>query len=244
MTDDRQEFEAQRRADAIALGQDGPLNQEALLLLRAAGRHRYTYLWNWLGVPIIQIPSDIVTLQEIVWETKPDLIIETGVARGGSVIFFASMLQLLGRGTVVGIDVDIRAHNRDSIERHPLAHRVKLIEGSSTDPATVSAVAALAQPGAKIMVVLDSDHSYAHVLAELRAYAPLVTKGQYLVVADTGLAIEGGDFVPRDGWGAGNDPMAALDTFMTECDRFEVDPVYNGKVLMTSSPRGYLKCRE
>ncbi len=242
MKDDRKEFEKQARRDAIALGEDEALNADGLHLLREAGKHRYTYLWSWLGVPIIQVPSDVVAMQEIIWETKPDIIIETGIARGGSAIFLASMLQLLGRGTVVGVDIDIRAHNRDSIESHPLGHRVRLIEGSSTDPDTVARVKALIEPGAKVMVILDSDHSYAHVKNELAAYAPLVTEGQFLIVADTGLAIASHNFTPPHGWGNGNDPMAAMDEYLAESDRFEIDPVYNGKLLMTSSPRGYLRC--
>src|SRR5579864_8617534 len=183
--DDRAEFEADKRRNTLALGADAAVFDAALDALVAADRHRYNYLWSWMGAPVIQLPADILATQEVIWAAKPEVIVETGVARGGSLIFYASMLTLIGRGQVIGVDIDIRAHNRDTIERHPMAGKIALIEGSSTAPETLAAVRAAIPPGAAVMVLLDSDHSRAHVLAELRAYGPLVTPGQFLVVSDT-----------------------------------------------------------
>jgi cephalosporin hydroxylase len=244
--DDRAAFEEKQHAQAVALGQDLQVFDAALSALQAADKYDYTYLWSWMGVPIIQLPADIMATQEVIWATKPDVIIETGVARGGSVLFMASLLELIGKGKVIGIDIDIRAHNRDSIERHPMAKRVTLIEGPSTDPATVEKVRAEMPAGAAVMVILDSDHSRDHVLAELRSYGPIVTKGCYLVVADTILGHFDANQTPRNRsklWLKGNEPLSALHTFLQETDRFEVDPVVNGKLILASSPGGYLRCR-
>ncbi|HEY4440345.1 MAG TPA: CmcI family methyltransferase [Candidatus Elarobacter sp.] len=242
MHDDRAEFEEAKRRSTAALAADSDLLHRAADVQIDAAGHRYTYLWSWLGLPIIQLPPDVVALQEIVWETRPDVLIETGVARGGSLALFATVFGVLGRGVVVGVDVDIRPHNRAAIEQHPLAPRIRLVEGSSTDEATLAQVRALIPHGSRVMVVLDSDHSHAHVLAELRAYAPLVTPGQFLVVADTGLGIpEAARMVIRD-WGPQNNPMTAMNAYLAETNRFEIDPFYNGKLLLTSNPRGYLRC--
>lgn len=245
-SDDRAQFEETKRAHALALGRDQRLEIEAVALRTAADKYSYSYLWSWLGVPIIQLPADIVAMQEIIWATKPDVIIETGVARGGSVIFMASLLELIGKGKVIGIDIDIRAHNRDSIERHPMSKRIVLIEGASTDSAVLAKIKAQVPAGASVMIVLDSDHGRDHVLAELRLYGPLVTEGCYLIVADTGLGQLDQNRTPRDRskvWLKGNDPSAALQAYLAETDSFEIDEVTNGKLLLTSSPGGYLRCR-
>ena len=148
-------------------------------------QHEYSYHFKWLGLPIIQYPQDIVALQEIIWQIKPDLIIETGIARGGSLIFYASILEMLGKGEVLGIDIDIRKNNKDAIEKHPLFKRIKMIQGSSIVKDTVKRVYEFAKDKKRIMVVLDSNHSHKHVLKELNLYSPLVTKGSYLVILDT-----------------------------------------------------------
>jgi cephalosporin hydroxylase len=158
----------------------------------------------------------------------------------------ASLMELIGKGKVIGVDIDIRAHNRDSIERHPMAKRVVLVEGPSTAGATLAKVIAEIPSGASVMVVLDSDHSRDHVLAELRSYGPLVTGGCYLVVADTILGHLAADQTPRNRskvWLRGNEPLSALKAYLEETDRFEVDPVLNGKLILSSSPGGYLRCR-
>jgi cephalosporin hydroxylase len=246
VSDDRAAFARRVRRQSEALGRDRRLFKQAVSAIRAADKYDYTYLWSWMGVPIIQLPADIIAIQEVIWSTKPDIIIETGVARGGSVLFMASLLELIGKGKVIGIDVDIRAHNRDTIERHPMSKRVVLIEGSSTDATILAKTRAEIPEGASVMVVLDSDHRRDHVLAELRSYAPLVTQGHYLVVADTILGHLDAAQTPRNRaklWLRGNEPLSALEAYLGETDRFEADPVLNGKLILSSSPGGYLRCR-
>ena len=242
--DDRKEFEAHKVAQSLALGQDGDVFQSSISHMLQLDRYDYSYLWSWMGVPIIQMPADIMATQEVIWATRPDIIIETGVARGGSVLFMASILELMGNGRVIGVDIDIRAHNRDSIETHPMSKRVELIEGGSVDADTLSEVRALIPPGARVMVVLDSDHSRDHVLAECRAYGALVTPGCYMVVADTMIGHVAKEDSPKNrskSWFAGNEPLSALKDYMSEVDHFEVDLVLNGKLVLSSSPGGYVR---
>jgi cephalosporin hydroxylase len=244
--DDRAAFEERKRAQATALGRDPQVFAAAVDALHAADKYDYFYLWSWMGVPIIQLPADVMVTQEVIWTTKPDVIIETGVARGGSVLFMASMLELIGKGKVIGIDIDIRAHNRETIEGHPMAKRVMLIEGHSTAPETVAKVKTAIPAAASVMVVLDSDHSRDHVLDELRSYGPFVTEGCYLVIADTILGRFAPEQTPRNRskvWLKGNEPLSALEIYLAETSRFEVDPVVNGKLILASSPGGYLRCR-
>jgi cephalosporin hydroxylase len=243
--DDRASFEQNKRAHATALGQDQQLFAAATELLTAADKYGYAYLWSWLGVPIIQLPADVMATQEVIWATKPDIIIETGVARGGSVLFMASLLELIGKGKVIGVDIDIRAHNRDSIERHPMSKRVLLIEGPSTAPSVMAQVRQEIPANAAVMAILDSDHSRAHVLDELRHYGPLVTPGCYLIVADTRLGHLDASQTPQKRskvWLKGNEPLSALQDYLHETERFEIDPVINGKLILASSPGGYLRC--
>jgi cephalosporin hydroxylase len=244
--DDRAAFVARMRGQAEALGKDPLLFEQSLNTLLTADKYDYAYLWSWMGVPIIQMPADVMTTQEVIFATTPDVIIETGVARGGSIIFMASLLELIGNGKVIGIDIDIRPHNRNLIENHRMSKRIELIEGPSTDPATLDMVWSKIPKGASVMVVLDSDHSRDHVLAELRAYGPVVTPGCYLVVADTLL----GHLDPKNAiqnrskiWIKGDEPLAALKIYLSETDRFEVDPIVNGKLIFSSSPGGYLVCK-
>jgi cephalosporin hydroxylase len=244
--DDRAAFAEKVRAQTRALGRDPQVFEVAVNALLAADKYDYFYLWSWMGVPIIQLPADIMATQEVIWATKPDVIIETGVARGGSVLFMASLLELIGKGKVIGVDIDIREHNRDSIERHPMAKRVILIEGSSTDPTVVAKLCNQIPDGASVMVVLDSDHGREHVLAELRCFGPMVTPGCYLVVADTLLGRLKPEQTPRNRsklWQKGNEPLSAVAAYLEETDRFEVDPEINGKLILASSPGGYLRCR-
>jgi cephalosporin hydroxylase len=242
--DDRTSFEAHKVAQSIALGQDNTVFQSSIAHMLQLDRYDYSYLWSWMGVPIIQMPADIMATQEVIWTTKPDIIIETGVARGGSVLFMASLLHLMGKGQVIGVDIDIRAHNRDSIESHPISNRVTLVEGGSTSKETLAKVSALIPSGARVMVVLDSDHSRGHVLDECRAYGPLVTPGCYMVVADTMIGHVAQEDSPQNrskSWFAGNEPLSALNDYMAEVDFFEVDPVLNGKLVLSSSPGGYIR---
>ena len=244
MTDDSDEFLQMQRNRARALSADSEARELDKALTTISDRHDYSYMWRWLGLPIIQMPTDIVLMQEIIWETRPQVIVETGVARGGSVIFYSSMLQLLGSGKVVAVDIDIREHNRKAIENHPLADRVVLLEGSSIDPAVVERVRDAIGEAARVMVVLDSHHSHAHVLNELRLYSPMVTSGQFLIVADTlveDLPIQ--EHRPRP-WGPGDNPKTAVDAFIAEQpETFAVDEFSNDKLLLTSSRGGYLRRR-
>jgi cephalosporin hydroxylase len=242
--DDREEFNSKRRENVLALGKDDVAFQKSKEALIAADKHGYAYLWTWLGVPIIQMPADIVVTQEVIWREKPDVIIECGVARGGSVIFLASMLQLLGKGKVIGVDIDIRKHNLESIQSNPFAHRIELIEGSSVEAATVAKVKAAIPVGSKVMVILDSNHSYDHVYKELVAYAGFVTPGQYLVVADTLLGFLEDNETPTERsaiWKKGNEPLSALRDFLLSNPEFEADAEVNGKLILSSSPGGYLR---
>jgi cephalosporin hydroxylase len=208
----------------------------------AIAKYRYTYNFNWFGRPIIQLPEDILTMQEIILRVKPDLIIETGVAHGGSLVFSASMLELLGEGEVVGVEIEIRPHNREAIENHPLSKRIKLIEGSSIDESIVERVRAEARGKRRVMVFLDSNHTHEHVLSELELYSPLVTKGSYLVAFDTGIEdMPEGTYADRP-WGKGNNPKTAVWEFLKRNDRFEIDRELEARLLYTVAPDGYLKC--
>jgi len=190
---------------------------------------------------VIQMPPDIVALQEVIWETRPQLVVETGIARGGSLVLSASILELIGEGEVLGIDIDIRPHNRRTIEAHPLARRIRMIEGSSLDAAVVAEARRAASESERVMVILDSSHTHDHVLAELRAYAPLVTVGQFLVVADTFVEdIPPQEHRPRP-WGPGDNPATALRAWLSESESFEPDDFINAKLLLTASPGGYLR---
>ena len=202
--------------------------------------HRYTYNFSWMGRPIIQFPQDMVAMQEIIWKTKPDLVIEAGVAHGGSIIYYASLLEMMGHGEVIGIDIDIRQHNRQAIESHPMAKRIKLVEGSSIEQSTIDQIHAMAK-GKRALVVLDSNHTHDHVLAELRAYAPLVCEGGYCVVMDTVVEELPKDFFLNRPWGPGNNPMTAVRQYLKETDNFEIDQDTESKLLITVCPSGYLK---
>lgn len=190
--------------------------------IRAGWDAKYVYSFAWMGRPVIQLPEDMVRLQEVIWDLKPDVLIETGVAHGGSLIFYASLFEAMGKGRVIGIDIEIRPHNRTAIEEHPMHKRIELLEGSSTSPDIVNAVANLVKPGETVLVVLDSNHTKDHVLDELRAYGPLVTVGSYIVATDGVMEqVKGG---PRtdDDW-AWNNPKAAAHAFVAEDSRFVIE---------------------
>jgi cephalosporin hydroxylase len=239
--DDRADFENGKRTSAARMAQDKSLANKALDVLVESDQHGWSYQWSWLGLPIIQMPPDVIATQEIIWQTRPQVIIETGVARGGSLIFYASILQLIGEGKVIGVDIDIRAHNRDSIESHPLSHRIELIQGSSVDDGILKNIKSRIPAGARVMVILDSNHTHEHVFDELKLYAPLVTRDQFLIVADTVVEqIPAQAHRPRP-WGPGNNPATALDTFLEGNSQFVRDPFVNAKLLISSSPGGYLR---
>jgi cephalosporin hydroxylase len=235
---------AKEVADNIeGLKNDVELQAQSLRWLQLSGKHRYTYNFTWMGRPVIQLPTDMMALQEIIWRVKPDLIVETGIAHGGSLVFSASMLELLGGdGAVIGIDIDIRKHNRREIERHPMSKRITLMEGSSTSEAVVGDVRRLARDRERVMVILDSNHTHDHVLRELNLYSPLVSKNSYLVVLDTAIEDVPSDSFPDRPWGKGDNPKTAVWEFLKSNDRFEIDRDIDGKLLITVAPDGYLKC--
>lgn len=218
------------------------LSQEWLVM---SLKHEYPYHFKWMGMPIIQFPSDIVLLQELVWQVKPDLIIETGVARGGSVVFYASLQQMMGltHGKVVGIDIDIRAHNRALIEQHPMSAYIELLQGSSTAPEIIEQVSMMASGKEHVMVILDSLHTHDHVLRELELYSPLVTPGSYMVVLDTLIEdMPEGTYSDRP-WAKGNNPKTAVHEFLASNSRFEIDSYWHEKALITVAHDGFLKCK-
>jgi len=208
-----------------------------------SSQHEYSYHFTWLGRPIIQFPQDIIAMQELVWRVKPNLIIETGIAHGGSLIFYASMLELSsGDGRVLGIDIDIREHNRVEIEKHPMFKRITMIQGSSVDESIVQRVYDFAKDKKRVLIALDSNHTHEHVLRELQLYSPLVTKGSYLVVFDTIIEDMPEDIFPDRPWGKGNNPKTAVQEFLKTNVRFEIDKEIENKLLITVAPDGYLKC--
>jgi cephalosporin hydroxylase len=204
---------------------------------------KYSYNFSWMGRPIIAYPQDMIAMQEIIWEVKPDLIIETGIAHGGSIIYYASLLELIGGdGKIVGIDIDIRKHNRELIEQHPMFKRITMLEGSSIDPAIVSQVHEIAKGYKKVLVCLDSNHTHTHVLEELQLYSHLVTVDSYCVVFDTIVEFLPADYMPGGRpWNPGNNPMTAVKEFILTTDKFMIDERIDNKLLISVSPSGYLK---
>jgi cephalosporin hydroxylase len=222
---------------------DAEVQRLAHELFLGSCRYNYSYNFTWLGRPIIQYPQDIIAMQEIIWQVKPEVIIETGIAHGGSLIFHASILELIGgTGRVVGIDVDIRPHNRTAIEQHPMSKRITMLQGSSVDAAVAEQVSHFVRGRRPVLVSLDSNHTHEHVLKELQLYAPLVTKGSYLVVFDTVVEHMPKEFFPNRPWGKGNNPKTAVWEFLKNNDRFLIDKEVESKLLLTVAPDGYLKC--
>jgi cephalosporin hydroxylase len=252
-----QQFQQQVAANVKALGMDADVTALSRVWSQLTNRHGYTYNFSWMGRPIIQYPQDMVAMQELIWSIKPDLIIETGIAHGGSLVFSASMLALLDlseaieSGTpmdprqshrkVVGVDIDIRAHNRAAIECHPMSSRIQLIQGSSVDPTVVSQVHEKAANHQRVLVCLDSNHTHEHVLAELEAYAPLVTPGSYCIVYDTLVEDMPEDSFPDRPWGKGNNPKTAVWEYLKTHPEFEVDRSIPHKLQITVAPDGFLR---
>jgi cephalosporin hydroxylase len=252
-----QQFKKECEREISVQGDNERLTSATHDWMKLANVAKYSYHFEWLARPIIQYPQDLVAMQEIVWEVKPDLIVETGIAHGGSLIFSASMLALLdysdaaqaaqpldpkasGR-RVLGIDVDIRGHNRAAIETHPLAHKIKMIQGSSIDPEIISRVREFADPFKRVLVCLDSNHTHDHVLAELEAYASLVSVGSYCVVFDTVIEDMASDSFHDRPWGKGDNPKTAVWRYLETHPEFEIDRRIQHKLLITVAPDGYLK---
>lgn len=235
-----EQFKREKMENIKKMVSDEKLKSLALKLLIDSQNYNYTYNFNWLGRPIIQLPQDIAALQEIIWKVKPDLIVETGIAHGGGLIFYASMLELIGKGNVLGIDIDIRDHNQREIETHPMYKRIKMIQGSSVNEDVAANVAEMAR-GRKTMIILDSLHTHDHVLEELNLYSNLVSVGSYLVVFDTVVEYMPKNFFKNRPWGQGNNPATAVAAFLKTNNNFIADMEIENKLLITSAPGGYLK---
>jgi len=244
--------------DSIAaMGADKALGLEANKIFSRMCEYKYSYHFDWLGRPIIQFPQDMVAVQELIWQIKPDLIIETGIAHGGSLIFSASMLAMLdmcdaietgatlnpkeSKRKVLGIDIDIRAHNRAAIEAHPMASRIQMIQGSSIAPDIIAQVHAVAANYTRVLVMLDSNHTHAHVLDELQAYAPLTSVGSYCCVFDTVVEDMPKEMFPDRPWGPGDNPKTAVWEYLKTHPEFEIDKSIQHKLLITVAPDGYLR---
>jgi cephalosporin hydroxylase len=232
------------RNEKIAVNKtDKQLQKGTAAFMKEIVRTNYIFNFSWLGRPIIQLPQDLFAMQEIIWTLKPDFIIETGIAHGGSLTFYASILELMGKGKVIGIDIDIRKHNRAEIEKHPLYHRIVMIEGSSVSEDVVAQVKSITDGAKGILVSLDSHHTHQHVLKELELYTPFVSVGSYCVVFDTAIEELSREIPIIDRpWGPGNNPKTAVWEFLKTNDRFVIDKDIETKILITAAPDGYLKC--
>lgn len=252
-----EQFKAEVADNIRRQGADKDVQALSRIWAREIGRYKYTYNFAWMGRPIIQLPQDMVAMQELIWQVRPDVIVETGVAHGGSLIFSASMLALLdmtdaiasgelfdprvARRKVIGIDIDIRAHNRAEIEAHPMASRIELVQGSSIDPAIVEQVCRGVSEYKTVMVCLDSNHTHEHVLEELKSYAPLVSVGSYCVVFDTLLEDMPAEMFTDRPWGPGNSPKTAVWKYLESQNGFQIDESIPHKLLLTVAPDGFLR---
>ena len=251
------QFQSEVLTRIEAVSTNNSLRQSAATFTQTSIASQYSYNFSWQGRPIIQYPQDMAAMQELIWEIKPDLIIETGIAHGGSLVFSASMLALLdmcdaiessksinpkvSNRKVLGIDIDIRAHNRAAIEAHPMASRIQMIQGSSIAADIIAQVHAVAAKYARVLVCLDSNHTHDHVLAELNAYAPLTSTGSYCVVFDTVVEDLPKEMFPDRPWGPGNNPKTAVWEYLKTHPEFQIDKSIQDKLLITVAPDGYLK---
>ena len=239
------------------LGEDRELHALSSQWMQRVTGGRYAYNFRWLGRPIIQLPQDVVAMQELIWQVRPDLVVETGIAHGGSLVLSASMLAMLDmcdaietgvpfdprapRRRVIGVDIDIRPHNRAAIEAHPMSSRIRMLQGSSVDPAVIAEVRRLTGDHERVLVCLDSNHTHEHVLAELDAYAPMTTVDSYCVVFDTVIEDLPKSSFPDRPWGPGNSPKSAVAQWLGRHPEFEVDRRMTDKLQLTVAPGGYLR---
>lgn len=242
-----EQFKREGEQEVHAMGEDHVLKAATRDWFNKANARKYSYHFEWLGRPIIQYPQDIVAMQAIIWRVQPELIIETGIAHGGSLIFSASMLELNAScggppdARVLGIDIDIRPHNREAIELHPMSRRITMIQGSSIDEAVAQQVREYARDRRRVLVCLDSNHTHAHVLAELKLYAPITTVGSYCVVFDTIIEDMPSALLSDRPWGVGNSPKTAVCEFLSNSSDFEIDKSIQDSLLITVAPGGYLR---
>jgi cephalosporin hydroxylase len=257
--DDHAEFLRERQKASAAMAKNAKVAELTRSWLHATAEHKYSYHFDWCGLPIIQYPQDIVAMQELIWSVRPRVLVETGIARGGSLVLYASLLGMLedcglARDTrVVGVDIDIRAHNRQRIEAHPLSKRIDLVQGSSVDAVTLARVRDQIGDRSPVMICLDSNHTHDHVLAELERYAPLVSVDSYIVVFDTIVEFMPEGAYPDRPWSVGNNSFTAVKAFLEAVDegrvrdkdgnqmKFETDVDIDERLLISVNPQGYLK---
>jgi len=233
-------FEEERKERIVRNGRNNELIKAAKKFNYVSNRDQYSYNFSWMGRPIIQYPQDMIAMQEIIYSIKPDVIIETGIAHGGSLVFYASLLELIGKGVVLGIDIDIRKHNRIELEKHSMFKRIKLFEGSSVEESMVAKIKEEIRPGDIVMVLLDSNHTHDHVYRELELYNSLVSIGSYLVVFDTIIEDLPAGMYDRP-WDVGNNAKTAVKKFLELNNSFEIDTEIDNKLLISVAPQGYLK---
>lgn len=241
MTDPIRQFQEERGNRIDSYEANHELKNAAAEFNIQSNKAQYSYNFSWMGRPIIQYPQDMIAMQEIIWQIKPDLIIETGIAHGGSLIYYASILELIGKGEIVGIDIEIREHNRREIQNHPMYKRIKMVEGSSIKQETVNEVKKLASGKNTVLVSLDSNHTHDHVLNELKLYSPFVTPGSYIVVFDTIVEDMPENYLPGRAWSRGDNPKTAVWEFLKQNPDFEIDHAIDNKLLISVAPQGYLR---
>jgi len=235
------------RTERVAGSKGSAMAEAAAKFMQASTVPKYSYNFSWMGRPIIQYPQDMIAMQELIWSIQPDYIVETGIAHGGSLIFSAAMLELNAAcggpkdAKVLGVDIDIREHNRKAIESHPMAKRIEMIQGSSIAPETIEEVVSRCKTKSRILVCLDSNHTHAHVLEELIAYAPLTSVGSYCIVFDTVIEDLPSDMFPDRTWGPGDNPKTAVFEYLKTHPEFVIDEVIDSKLLISVAPHGYLK---
>ncbi len=240
MTNPIEQFKQERKDRIEGYAENKELKDAAHQFNVVSNRDLYPYNFSWMGRPIIQFPQDMIAMQELIWEIKPDLIIETGIAHGGSLIYYASIMELIGKGEILGIDIDIREHNRKEIESHPMYKRISMIQGSSIDLSIIEKVKEKAKGKKTIMVSLDSNHTHDHVLEELKLYSPFVTVGSYCIVYDTIIEDMPAKMYDRP-WDVGNNPKTAVWEFLKSNANFEIDKSIDNKLMISVAPDGYLK---
>jgi cephalosporin hydroxylase len=242
-----EKFQIELQERVAQQGTNQPLVEAGAEFMRLSTEPKYSYNFSWLGRPIIQYPQDMLAMQEIIWRVQPDLIIETGIAHGGSLIFSASLLELNAScggsadAKVVGIDIEIRPHNRAAVLAHPMNRRIEMLEGSSIAPEMIERVRGLAAGRKSVLVCLDSNHTHDHVLAELEGYAPLVTAGSYCVIFDTIIENLPVGSYPNRPWDKDNNPKTAAWEYLKSHPEFEIDHSIDSKLLISVAPEGYLK---